>query len=89
MIKSLLLSLIFAFASIHPARAIEDVTEQEQVEVNACYDACDESYDGSRYEKSGMPKWFYRKACLPMCIEGMRCKEVNNGLQWECKFTES
>ena len=84
--KLFLVALISAFMTT-PATSIEDVMEQTKIEEIACHDVCDESYQGSKYEKSGMPIWFYRKACLPRCLEGMRC--VEEELQWVCTYLES
>lgn len=83
--KSLFLALMFLFASITPAASIEDVTERDEAEEMVCHMVCDETYEKDGYKERGMPVWFFRKFCVPMCLERMRCNLSLDETQWICR----
>jgi hypothetical protein len=83
-----LVALVTVVMLIHPAQAVDEAVKKSDVEHRSCVDACTESYEGSKYSKAGMPLWFYRSACMPRCLDGMTCNEINNGEQWECVYKE-
>lgn len=87
---SLFLALVVLFVSIlyfsvAPALSIEEVTEKDDAEEKVCYQICGEQYVELGYDKRGIPIWFFRKFCVPACLERMRCDLSLDETQWICR----
>lgn len=83
--KLLVAMFTSAFFMIPPAMAIEDVTKQDRLEEDLCYDICTETH---KAEYKFMPKYFFMKRCLPLCLARIECLPNDRldpvGSKWEC-----
>ncbi len=81
-----LLAVLFAsvFFMLPRMTLAEDVTDQDTVEEEVCYNICTETHESFR----AIPEYYFMKKCIPRCLARLECLPIDRldpDGPWECR----